>query len=530
MKNYICLFLVCLLGCSQAVYAQQDTGAFNIRIFGGSDTEAPTAPVLTSATAIATDQVDLVWAASTDNFMISGYVVYRDGSPVSTTTLTSYSDVGLAASTTYTYTIRAFDPSYNYSSSSNALAATTLDTPPPPSSDESATQSTAARIVLNNLYIESGLSTSTFFIETARPARFEIRWGRTATYELGYIVNDTFVSSYETTLTGLEPGTTYEYEVVGYTPFGKEFILEQGRFVTQALFEKVLPPNISRFSAIRNGTNVDLKWQTPKDIPHQYVRVVRNHFGFPTHVGDGAVVYQGKGESAVDENILSQFSPVYYTAFVVDEYGNVSSGAVAIVYAPGIDPTSSDPQSAPVGTETPPLSVEAPAVASTSPALPAGTRMPDVSEILLAQKGEVVTFATPSIRLAMEEPFILSIPTDALFENIKTIIVTITDPTDSRSSYSFLLKLNKDKTAYEASIASLQVEGVSRITIDIYDYKAAVVGTYTKSVLFTSTASLVKTPIFPDLILMLLVPVVVISFMLFLILLVYRHKTRSSQK
>jgi hypothetical protein len=514
--------IICIVATALPVSAQEDTGDFVIRVFGSDDIVAPTTPTLTSATPIATDQIDVVWTTATDNFVVSGYVISRDGLPLATTSLTTYSDTGLAASTTYTYSVRAFDPSFNYSSSSNLLSATTPDNPPTPVDPDSGNQSTASRVVLNELRIESGMSTTSFYIATARPARFEVRWGRTGAYELGYVVNDRYVSSYETTITDLEPGTTYEYEVVGYTQFGRAFVLEQGQFTTLGAKVFQAPANVNRFSAAQDGADVRLNWSLPFTDDLSSVRIVRSHLGFPTHLSDGAVVYIGRGTAVVDEDILARYSPVYYTAFVIDGAGNVSSGAVALVYAAGPGTGTTPAVPVPGGTPRPPVSTEDTAFASTSPALPANTRMPDVSEIFVTQNNVQKSFADKLLALNSTDSFTLSIPKDAVFESLKTIIVTLTDPTDSKKTYSFLLRINKDQTAYEAVLAPLMVEGISRVTIDIYDYKSAVVGTYIKSITFTDTGSQAVVPIFPDLliekglpILLVATPLALISFLIF---------------
>jgi uncharacterized repeat protein (TIGR03806 family) len=93
----------------------------------GPDTTAPTAPGAPTATVVSSSRVDLSWAASTDNVGVSGYRVFRNGSttPLTTVTATSYSDTSVAASTAYTYTVRAFDAAGNESSASGAGSATT---------------------------------------------------------------------------------------------------------------------------------------------------------------------------------------------------------------------------------------------------------------------------------------------------------------------------------------------------------------------------------------------------------------------
>lgn len=491
--RFLLALLFCLVLPATAVFAN-DTGDFNIRVFGSDDIVAPTTPTLSQPTPISTDQIDISWSVSTDNFIVSGYVVSRNGLPIATTTLTNYSDTGLVASTTYTYAVRAFDPSFNYSSSSNALSTTTLKISPPPPVSAGGAQSTATRVNLDKFIVTSGVSTTTFYIKTSHPARFEMRWGRTSSYELGYIANTKFVSTYETTLTGLEPATTYEYEVIGYTPFGTAFVLERGKFTTLGEPGAQSPANVNRFKAAANGLDVQLSWQLPEAAKYQYIRIVRNHLGFPSHLQDGAIVYQGDGTSFTDKNILSQYSPVYYTAFVVDAAGNVSSGAIAKAYVVDGNPSTVKPN--PEGKpDIKPADGFTPAEE-----VPAGTRMPDMSEIFLHQAEVQYSFSSQNIELDSNQYFTLSIPKTAVSDNLKTIVVTLTDPTDSRQTSSFLLRINKNKTAYEAVIAPLGLEGTSRILVDIYDFDAKVIGTFQKTITFKNLYKIGAMPIFPDLI------------------------------
>jgi chitodextrinase len=90
------------------------------------DTEAPAAPSNLSATAASSSQINLSWTASTDNVGITGYDIYRGSSLVGTSTSTSFSDTGLTASTTYSYTVKARDAAGNISAASSSASATTL--------------------------------------------------------------------------------------------------------------------------------------------------------------------------------------------------------------------------------------------------------------------------------------------------------------------------------------------------------------------------------------------------------------------
>jgi chitodextrinase len=90
------------------------------------DTTPPSAPTNVSATPVSTSQINLTWSASTDNTGIANYQVFRGGVQIATTTVTGYSDSGLASSTLYTYFVRARDVAGNISANSANAATSTL--------------------------------------------------------------------------------------------------------------------------------------------------------------------------------------------------------------------------------------------------------------------------------------------------------------------------------------------------------------------------------------------------------------------
>jgi len=89
------------------------------------DTQAPTAPTGLTASGVTSTSATISWTASTDNVGVTGYDIYRGTTKVGSSTTTSYADTGLAAGTTYSYTVRAKDAAGNISSASSALAVTT---------------------------------------------------------------------------------------------------------------------------------------------------------------------------------------------------------------------------------------------------------------------------------------------------------------------------------------------------------------------------------------------------------------------
>lgn len=488
--RFLSFIAVALFLSAPSVFAQVTSNSFGIQVAGPNDTEAPSTPTLLSADSVASTQIDLAWSAATDNAVVSGYVVIRDGTPIATTTLLSYADAGLVASSTYAYVVKAFDGSNNYSSSSNSLAATTLAPPETESGDN--TEGTAARIVIDELRVVTGVSTTSLFLTTARPARFEVRFGRSASYELGYIVKDTYSVEHAFLLTDLEPGTRYEYEIIGYTQQGLQSVVQNGVFTTEQVQFASLPANVIRFEAVASGDDVALSWQLPESEYFSHVRIVRSHLGFPEHPQDGAIVYQGTGITAVDTSVLQQYSPVYYTAFVYDRLGNISSGAVTLVYAPPAVGSTEEVVQTPIITPEATSSIDVDRVTI-------DMKMPKLSDIIISQAGRTSSLLDPSVQLNSEQEFTISLPYSAVAGNLKSIIVSILDPTDNRKAHSFLLRINRDQTAYEATIAALQIEGKSQITLEIYDYEAFVVATYRVPLTFiSSSTSKTDLSVFPD--------------------------------
>jgi hypothetical protein len=96
------------------------------------DHTPPSVPTGLTASAVAPNQVNLAWSASTDNVGVTGYKVFRDTfflEAVTGANATSYVDGGAWHSTTYTYTVSACDAIGNCSAQSPGVSVTT---PPDP--------------------------------------------------------------------------------------------------------------------------------------------------------------------------------------------------------------------------------------------------------------------------------------------------------------------------------------------------------------------------------------------------------------
>jgi chitodextrinase len=97
---------------------------------GGGDTQAPSTPGQPNATNVTANSVGLSWGASSDNVGVTGYDVYQQQGGGAATLVasvggTSYTATGLAASTTYAFSVRARDAAGNVSAASPSRSVTT---------------------------------------------------------------------------------------------------------------------------------------------------------------------------------------------------------------------------------------------------------------------------------------------------------------------------------------------------------------------------------------------------------------------
>src|SRR5204863_8671 len=162
-------------------------------------------PTGLTASAVSSSQINLSWTASSDNVGVSGYRVYRNGTQIATTGATSFANTGLSPSTTYSYTVAAYDAAGNLSAQSSSASATT-PAPPDTTPPSVPTGLTASAVSSSQINLSWTASSDNVGVSGYR------------VYRNGTQIATTGATSFANT--GLSPSTTYSYTVAAYDAAG----------------------------------------------------------------------------------------------------------------------------------------------------------------------------------------------------------------------------------------------------------------------------------------------------------------------
>jgi hypothetical protein len=450
MKEKLFLLIIIMnLAFSPAVYAVENQFQINLGVTGAPDATAPSQPQDLVATAVSTSQINLTWSASTDNISVLAYRVYKDGIFIATSSVTSYSSTGLSADTLYTYNVSAVDTSYNESAQSSPASAQTLAGATPSTGGGGGGGGGLTVFTIYDLLVVPSERSVKITWKTYSPTISTFSWGTTGEYKDEVIRESNYTTLHEVILLELQPGTQYYFKIDSLTEGGANTSLMNQSFMTKGLPEGI--PNATNFKAIADKTSIGLSWNNPSDVNFEEVRIVRSTEFYPADYLDGIVIF-------VDQNV--QVGKTYfYSLFVKDKNGNYSSGVVS---------------SAKVGKilgpdeEVPDVYDNLPKAPFVHPAIEA-LNFWDYDFIQDGKK--INTPYLSQVSIDGEKNLTISIGYDKIPEVLKSIIVTLKDPEDPKKVFSFILKVNKEKTLYTATIAPLGRSGTYATRIAIVDYK-----------------------------------------------------------
>ncbi|EKD25737.1 MAG: hypothetical protein ACD_79C01532G0001, partial [uncultured bacterium] len=210
------------------------------------DVKAPTPPAITSATAISSSQIDIVWDSSAnDNYSVAGYFVYRNNVKIGQIAgffNRNFSDIGLNAGTAYNYTVTSYDTANLESVQSAAVSQTT--------------QGTAQIMPPTGLAASSIADTS---ITLTWNANGETNLAGYRIYRGGTQIGTTTSTVRTYTNTGLTPGTAYSYQVRAYDTANNQSALSTAVSATTTNTAAPVVPTGLASSAIAD-TSVTLTW------------------------------------------------------------------------------------------------------------------------------------------------------------------------------------------------------------------------------------------------------------------------------
>lgn len=173
-----------------------------------ADNTSPSVPSNLVANVISAHQINLSWNTSTDNIAVAGYEVFRNGSPIATTTANIFQNTGLTASTTYTYTVRAFDAAGNRSSYSTTVSAITLGNSSSTDTTAPSAPSNLTAKLVSYRHVNLTWATST---DNVKVKGYKI-------YRNGMLIGATKHNHFNSR--GLTASTTYAYTVKAYDKAG----------------------------------------------------------------------------------------------------------------------------------------------------------------------------------------------------------------------------------------------------------------------------------------------------------------------
>jgi len=91
-----------------------------------ADTAVPTWPSASlTESNVAGHGLTLTWSAASDDGAVTGYQIYRDGTPIATVSTLTYNVTGLTAETSYTFKVEAGDAAGNWTTDGPSLTVTT---------------------------------------------------------------------------------------------------------------------------------------------------------------------------------------------------------------------------------------------------------------------------------------------------------------------------------------------------------------------------------------------------------------------
>jgi chitodextrinase len=287
------------------------------------DTTAPSTPTGLSATAVSTSQINLSWTAATDNVGVTGYNVYRGGVLIATLgTVTTFQNTALAASTTFSYTVRALDAAGNLSAPSSPASATTQAAPDTtaPSIPSGLTATTVSATQINLSWTASTDNVGVTGYNVRRDGVLIATLGAVTTFQ-----NNSLAGS-----------TTYSYTVQAFDAAGNVSAASSpASATTQPVPDTTAPSAPTGLSAAAvSATQINLSWSAATDN----VGVT----GYNVYRG-GLLIASLGAVTSFQNTGLAPSTSYTYTVRALDAAGNLSVPSASAVTSTPAAPDTTAP-------------------------------------------------------------------------------------------------------------------------------------------------------------------------------------------
>ena len=252
------------------------------------------------------------------------------------------------------------------------------------------------------------------------------------------------------------------------------------------IFDITAPSNISDLTAVVGEKQIELKWKNPANHDLKSIRILKSENFFLINPQDRGMIFDRREEFFIDRDV-EEGKNYYYTVFAYDYAGNFSSGA--LIFA-GLKIKEKPLETKKVSFEKiPPFEklTEAP-----EEEIPLSIKNLTLKDFDFFQEGKKINVLDDNIiNIKSEIPLTISIDYEKLPEVLKTIIITLEKPAEitveteiqqnllklgfnsacaENKYFSFLLRINSDKTAYQAIIQPPKSENYL-LTVRIVDVK-----------------------------------------------------------
>ncbi len=177
-----------------------------------------------------------------------------------------------------------------------------------------------------NLFVTTYQDRAIITWQSSVPTLSILKWGPSQEHATGSLQSFIFIKNHSVEISNLTPNKIYYFNIFAQDILGRNATYQNGRFLTIPLVIPTSPTDPSSFSAFSNVSGINLFWKNPVDSNFDYVRLVRNKDKYFNHPYIGKVIYEGRAENFLDENVTPG-AKYFYELYARNKEGKFSKPA-----------------------------------------------------------------------------------------------------------------------------------------------------------------------------------------------------------